>query len=182
MSVITAGADLQKIANKTYAKYNTDKGEKIALALEKSRIPYFARFNNAEISLTYDADYKQNVEEIIKKIMSGAYNEIVAELKRMTNINGYKSLIPEIAEMLDTSVSFLKSRPDEVQEIVCKRYVDLWYCDTPTIKRELAEILNLGNCAEHYVSAEVQRKRVEKIRDSHIQREIREHFERERRF
>ena len=42
MSVIkTTGADLQKIANKAYAKYATDKGEKIALALEKSRIPCF---------------------------------------------------------------------------------------------------------------------------------------------
>lgn len=183
MSVIkTTGADLQKIANKAYAKYATDKGEKIALALEKSRIPYFARFNGAEIFLTYDADYKENVEEIIRKIMSGAYEEIVAELKRMTNKNSYKSLLPEIAEMLGASVSFLKSRPDEVQEIVCKRYVDLWYCDTPTIKRKLAEILNLDNSAEHYVSAEVQRKYAEKIRDSHIQREIREHSERERRF
>lgn len=176
----TTGADLQKIANKTYAKYTTDKGEKIALALEKSRIPYFARFNNAEISLTYDADYKQNVEEIIRKIMSGAYDEIVAELKRMTNINGYKSLIPEIAEMLDTSVSFLKSRPDEVQEIVCKRYIDLWYCDTPTIKRELSEILNLSNTKEHYVSADIMRKFSEKSQQ--MQREIKEHSERERRF
>ena len=50
MSVIkTTGADLQKIANKAYAKYATDKGEKIALALEKSRIPYFANREAAAI-------------------------------------------------------------------------------------------------------------------------------------
>lgn len=100
----------------------------------------------------------------------------------MTDKNGYKSLLPEIAETLGTSVSFLKSRPDEVQEILCKRYVNLWYCDTPTIKRELSEIINLGNPEEHYVSAEIQRKRAEKIRQTHIQKENRERSERERRF
>ncbi len=180
--VRTAGADLQKIANKTYAKYATEKGEKIVLALEKCRIPYFAKFSSTEISITYDADYKENVEEIIRKLLSGVYDEITAELKRMTDKNGYKSLLPEIAETLGTSVSFLKSRPDEVQEILCKRYVNLWYCDTPTIKRELSEIINLGNSGEYYVSAEIQRKRAEKIHQKHIQKENRERSERERRF
>ncbi len=37
MSVIkTTGADLQKIANKAYAKYATDKGEKSLLPLKKA--------------------------------------------------------------------------------------------------------------------------------------------------
>ncbi|MDE6101369.1 MAG: hypothetical protein K2F73_00110 [Ruminococcus sp.] len=178
----TAGADLRKIANKTYAKYTTEKGEKIVLALEKCRIPYFAKFNSTEISLTYDADYKENVEEIIRKLLSGVYDEIMAELKRMSDKNVYKPLLPEIAETLGTSVSFLKSRPDEVQEIICKRYVNLWYCDTPTIKRELEELINLGNPEEHYVSAEIQRKRAEKICQTQIQKENRECPERERRF
>ena len=31
----TAGADLQRIQNRTYVKYATDKGEKIVLAFEK---------------------------------------------------------------------------------------------------------------------------------------------------
>ena len=44
----TEGADLRKIANKTYAKYATEKGEKIVLALEKCRIPYFAKFSSTD--------------------------------------------------------------------------------------------------------------------------------------
>lgn len=177
----TAGADLQKINNRTCKKYATEKGEKIVLAFEKCRIPFFARYNNAEISVIYDGNYTANVDEIIRKIMSGAYDEIVAELKRKKNDSGYKVLFPEIANVLNTSVSFLKSRPDEVQEILCTKYVNLWYCDTPTIKRELSQILNLDE-EPQYVSAEVQRKRAEKIRQEQAEIENRERFERDRRF
>lgn len=166
-----------KINNRTYVKYATEKGEKIVLALEKCRIPYFARYNDSEISLTYNAEYKENIEEIIQKMLSGAYDEIVAELKRKSDNNGYMSLIPEIANILNTSVSFLKNRPDELQEILCKRYVNLWCCDTPTIKRELSEVLNL-NTEPHYVSSDVQRKRAEKIRQMQIENENRERYER----
>ena len=151
----TAGADLQRIQNRTYVKYATDKGEKIALALEKCRIPFFARFSDTEISIAYNADFKENVAEIIRKMLSGVYDEIVAELKRKTDKSGYASLLPEIANVLNISVSFLKSRPDEIQEILCKKYAALWYCDTPTIKRELSEVLNLGDA--HRKRSEMER-------------------------
>lgn len=181
-NIRTAGVELQKIQNKTYNKYSTEKGEKIVLALEKSRIPYFARFNGEEIFLTYDSNYKDSVEEIIRKILSGVYDEIVAELKRKKDNSGFRELIPEIANILNTSVSFLKSRPDEVQEILCKRYIDLWCCDTPTIKRELSEIISLDNTEEHYISSKIHRRRTENQREQQIQTENRIHSERERRF
>lgn len=175
----TAGADIQRIQNRICKKIITDKGEIIVLTLEKCHIPFFAKYNESEISVIYNADFEENVNEIIRKVMSGVFDEIVVELNRVTDTSIYKSLLPEIAEILSTSVSFLKSRPDEVQEILCKRYVDLWYCDTSTIKRELEEIVNLGNTKEHYVSADVFRKRIENTNQIH--RETREHYERERR-
>lgn len=52
--IYSSGQDLKSINNRAYAKYNTGKAEKIVIALDKCGIPYFARFNDAEISLTYD--------------------------------------------------------------------------------------------------------------------------------
>lgn len=97
--------------------------------------------------------------------MSGDYEEMMREIQSRKNSDGYKVLLPEIAELLNMSVSFLKSRPDEVQEGICKAYVNLWYCDTDTIKRELSEILKINFSAEH--DEEKQYKPVERIPQNH---------------
>ncbi|MCM1228361.1 MAG: hypothetical protein NC320_13240 [Clostridium sp.] len=176
--IYSSGQDLRSIKNRAYAKYDTGKAEKIVLALDKCGVPYFARFNNAEISLTYDNDYAITVSEIIAKAMSGDYEEMILEIQSRKNPDGYKVLLSEIAEILNISISFLKSRPDEVQEGICKAYVDLWYCDTDTIKRELSEILKINFSTEH--DEEKQRKPVEIVPQNYVQKE-RSH-ERERRF
>lgn len=176
--ICSSGQDLKNINNRAYAKYNTGKAEKIVLALDKCGIPYFARFNDSEISLTYDNDYAVSVSEIIAKAMSGDYEEMMLEIQSRKNPDGYKVLLPEIAEILNTSVSFLKSRPDEVQEGICKAYVNLWYCDANTLKRELSEMLKINFSVEHDV--EKQHKAVEIIPQNNVQKE-RSH-ERERRF
>lgn len=176
--IYSSGQDLKSINNRAYAKYDTDKAKKIVLALDKCGIPYFARFNNLEISLTYDNDYAVSVSEIIAKAMSGDYEEMMLEIQSRKNPDGYKVLLPEIAELLNISVSFLKSRPDEVQEGICKAYVNLWHCDTDTIKRELSDMLKINFSAEH--DAEKQRKSIEIIPQNHVQKE--RSYERERRF
>ena len=148
------------------------------LALDKCSIPYFARFNDSEISLTYDNDYAVSVSEIIAKAMSGDYEEMVLKIQSRKNPDGYKVFLPEIAEVLNTSVSFLKSRPDEVQEGICKAYVNLWYCDTDTIKRELSGMLKINFSTEN--DKEKQRKPIEIIPQNHAPKE--RSYERERRF
>lgn len=176
--IYSSGQDLKSINNRAYAKYDTGKAEKIVLALDKCGIPYFARFNDSEISLTYDNDYAISVSEIIAKAMSGDYEEMILEIQSKKISDGYRVLLPEIAEILNTSVSFLKSRPDEVQEGICKAYVNLWYCDTDTIKRELSDMLKINFSVEHDV--EKQRKTVEIIPQNHAPKE--RSYERERRF
>lgn len=176
--IYSSGQDLKSINNRAYAKYDTGKAEKIVLALDKCGIPYFARFNDSEISLTYDNDYAITVSEIIAKAMSGDYEEMMLEIQSRKNPDGCRVLLPEIAEILNTSVSFLKSRPDEVQEGICKAYVNLWYCNANTIKRELSDMLKINFSVEHDV--EKQRKPVEIISQNHEQKE--RSYERERRF
>ena len=125
---------LKDINNRAYARYETEDGDLIADTLENCGIPYFARYNNHELSLTYDSEYSIQVEEIIKKCTSGEYRILLREIKNRKNTDGYRILLPEIAEILETSVSLLQTRPAEIQESLCKTYTDLWHCDSLTIK------------------------------------------------
>lgn len=139
--VISCGMILKNISNRAYAKYDTSAGSVITSALETAAIPYFARYTDHELSLTYDSSFSSRVDEIIKKSSSGEYEQLLREIKDRKNISSYLSLLPEISEILEMSVSTLKSRPEEMQEILCKTYTDLWYCDTLTIRNRLSELL-----------------------------------------
>lgn len=145
--IYSSGQELRSIENREYKRYDTDRAEKIIITLEKCDIPYFARYNSTSLSLTYDSTYENAVEEIIGKVNSGDYRELVREIgKNKSNRN--KILLAEISELLNTSISLLRSRPDEIQDLLCKRYTDLWHCDTNTLRRELSDILRLKYEAE----------------------------------
>ena len=141
--IFTSGQDLRNIKDKCFARHNTAHAKEAVLALDKCNVPYFAKFNDSCISLTYDGGYADTVDEIIRKAQSGDYEQMMLEITDRTNQDGYKILLPEIAELLHTTVGTLKMRPDEVQESLCRTYVNLWFCDLPTMKRELQKILNI---------------------------------------
>ena len=149
--IYKSGLDIRKILNKSFAKYETTHAKHIVLGLDKSNIPYFARFGNTSISLTYDADYKDSVDEIITKAMSGDFGEFLCEIKDKKNSEGYLILLPEIAPMLHTTVGALKNRPSEIQESLCRTYVNYWLCDTPTIQRELSRVMNINSKTEQEI-------------------------------
>lgn len=52
--------------------------------------------------------------------------------------------LSEVAEVLNTTIGTLQSRPDEVQLALCKTYVNFWLCDKVTIQRELERIHTLN--------------------------------------
>ncbi len=130
--IYSCGRDVRRIKNKCFAKFKTPYTKNIALAFDRSNIPYFARFSDSEISLVYDADFVVSASEIITKSQSKDYAEITQK--------NY-DLLSEIAEILNVTVGTLKNRPDEIQSALCRFYVIFWFCDTPTIKRELTRIL-----------------------------------------
>ena len=144
--VKSSGRMLKDINNRAYARYETEDGDLIADTLENCGIPYFDRYNNHELSLTYDSEYSIQVEEIIKKCTFGEYRILLREIKNRKNTDGYRILLPEIAEILETSVSLLQTRPAEIQESLCKTYTDLWHCDSLTIKKRLSELLMKDIC------------------------------------
>ena len=157
-----SGVDVSSIENKEFARFETTKANHIVIALDKSNIPYSARFGDSEITLTYDGSYKEQVEEIIAKAQSGDYEALLRELQVYGVPDGYYRLLGEVAELLNTTVSFLQSRPDEVQLLLCKFYVDLWLCDRATLQRELDRIITVNGRTLSDISEYERKKEQEK--------------------
>ena len=122
----------------------TDKAQAICIALDKGGIPFSARFGDAEMVLTFDGSFKEQVEDIIAKAQSGEYEALLRELQVYGEPDGYYRLLGEVAEVLNTTIGTLQSRPDEVQLALCKTYVNFWLCDKVTIQRELERIHTLN--------------------------------------
>ena len=72
-----SGVDVGTISNKEFARFETTKASDIVIALDKSGIPFSARFGDSEIVLTYDGSYKEQVEDIIAKANSGDYEALL---------------------------------------------------------------------------------------------------------
>ena len=139
-----SGIEITAIKNREFVRIETDKAQEIAIALDKSGIPFSARFGDAEMMLTYDGSFKEQVEDIIAKAQSGEYEALLRELLVYGEPDGYYRLLGEVAEVLNTTIGTLQSRPDEVQLALCKTYVNFWLCDTPTLQRELDRVISVN--------------------------------------
>ena len=139
-----AGTDITAIRNKEFIRIETDKAQAICIALDKGGIPFSARFGDAELVLTFDGSFKEQVEDIIAKATSGEYEALLRELQVYGEPDGYYRLLGEVAELLNTTIGALKNRPDEIQLALCKTYVDFWLCDTPTLQRELDRVISVN--------------------------------------
>ena len=138
------GTDISAISNKEFIRVETDKAQAICIALDKSNIPFSARFSDTEMVLTFDGSYKEQVEGIIAKAESGDYEALLRELQVYGVPDGYYRLLGEVADLLNTSVSALTTHPDEIQLALCKIYTDFWLCDDATIQQELNRIISLN--------------------------------------
>lgn len=108
------GEDISAIENKEFIRIETDNAQEIVIALDKSDIPFSARFSDSEMVLTFDGGYKEQVEGIIAKAMSGDYEALLRELQVYGVPDGYYRLLGEVAELLNTTVGTLQNRPDEI--------------------------------------------------------------------
>lgn len=138
------GEDISAIENKEFIRIETDNAQEIVIALDKSDIPFSARFSDSEMVLTFDGGYKEQVEGIIAKAMSGDYEALLRELQVYGVPDGYYRLLGEVAELLNTTVGTLQNRPDEIQLALCKTYADFWLCDDATIQRELDRVISVN--------------------------------------
>jgi len=157
-----AGTDITAIRNKEFIRIETDKAQAICIALDKGGIPFSARFDDAELVLTFDGSYKEQVEDIITKAQSGEYEALLRELQVYGEPDGYYRLLGEVAEVLNTTIGTLQSRPDEIQLALCKTYVNFWFCDKVTLQRELERIHTLNGRTVSDIQEYERRKEQEK--------------------
>ena len=157
-----AGTDITAIRNKEFIRLETDKAQAICIALDKGGIPFSARFGDAELVLTYDGSYKEQVEDIIAKAQSGEYEALLRELQVYGEPDGYYRLLAEVAEVLNTTIGTLQARPDEGQLALCKTYVNFWLCDKVTLQRELERIHTLNGRTVSDIQEYERRKEQEK--------------------
>ena len=138
------GIEVSAIQNREFIRIETDMAQEIVIALDKSGIPFSARYGETEMMLTYDGSFQEQVEDIIAKATSGEYEALLRELQVYGEPDGYFRLLGEVAELLNTTVGALQNRPDEIQVALCKTYVDFWLCDTPTLQRELDRVISVN--------------------------------------
>ncbi len=140
--VFLIGEDNFSKENREYISLDTSEGKSITVALSASGVPFCGRFDKSRITFAYDGDYKESVKEIISKLTSEEYSDIRREIKEHKG-EDCLYFIPTVAKILRMTEGTLRSRPSDIQLAVCKRYTDIWCCDTYTIQRELENVLML---------------------------------------
>lgn len=108
------GADIDSIENKAMKRFATAYAKNIVIALDKSNIPFSAKYGDTEMILTYDGSYQEQVNEIIKKAQTGKYEVLLRELKEDKFPDSYLKLLPEVAEIMHTTIGTLMARPSEI--------------------------------------------------------------------
>ena len=122
--------------DKEYVALKTDKGQQITVALAASGVPFKGRYDKERMLFNYDGDYKESVDEIIAKFTSDEYAEQRNEIAEHKG-DDCLYFLPAVAKLLRMTEGTLRRRPTDIQLAVCKRYVDIWGCDTYTIQHKL---------------------------------------------
>lgn len=136
MAMVKVGSDYHEIQNKEFKTINTTNALNIIGGLTSSGIGYSGKYDDTKISLIYSAADSGKVAEIIEK----ADRKIQSE--------NYSELLPEIADLLNTSVSALKNRPIDVQKVLTEIYVNNFYSDSITIKKALGQAIEINAITE----------------------------------
>ncbi|MEE5993715.1 MAG: hypothetical protein V3G42_10800 [Oscillospiraceae bacterium] len=160
-----SGNLIQAITDKQYLTVNSGYGAEIVKGLDLSGIPYFAKFDESVIYLTFSSANKDSVDEIIRK--SDKFPD-----------SDYLSLLPEIADILHCTVSELQSRPHEMLDILTKTYINYWHSDRQAIQNALERITDLNRETENELAETVLKPDIpEKSQQTaHISREMQKQF------
>lgn len=134
-----SGIALSGIPQKEFMNIKTDKAESIVKALEGSDIPYYARLSDSAVMIAFSSPDKEKIEGIVNKItaenvMSEALERYRSDPEDLSNI---KALLPEIAEVLNVSVSSLERKPPDMQMQLAAAYTAVYPADAQTLKNVL---------------------------------------------
>lgn len=134
-----SGIALSGIPHKEFMNIKTDKGESVVKALERSDIPYYARLSDSAVMIAFSSPDKKKIEDIVNKItaenvMSEALERYRSDPEDLSNV---KALLPEIAEVLNVSVSSLERKPPDMQIQLAAAYTNAYPADAQTLKNVL---------------------------------------------
>lgn len=133
----SAGVNLQRISEKQYITLETENATKIIKGLEQSDMPFFAKYDDTRIILTYSKNDENKVNQILTKAVSGDEEEILMFKSEPESLIYARLLLPEISDLLGVSVDYLENRPHDIQILLAQTYVSYRHSDNDTIKKAL---------------------------------------------
>lgn len=64
----------------------------------------------------------------------------------------YKSLLPEISNLLNVSISVIERYPADIQKALCDIYTDNYHSDDITVKQALGQVVQLNSETEKQIT------------------------------
>lgn len=168
MNEINTGVSISEIESKKFTSVNTKYAFSIIDGLMKSQsmVDFIAKYDDTKLLLTYSENNADIVDEIIKK--SSSDEAILIERLRTgeSDKESYLALLPEVAKILNTSVSTLSKRPSDLQMILAQTYTNYWFSDSLTIKKALSQVADLNHETETELKAETKEQSEERFDNS----------------
>lgn len=156
--MISCGCDYREIDNKQYKTVNTEYANRIINGLEQSGISYSAKYNSEKISLMFSSADIKRLENIIERSSKTPTYDVIEREKKPQGESNYIELLPEIAQVLNVSVSSLQNRPIDIQMMLAQIYINNYYADNIAIKEALGQVVELNTTTENEIA---QAKQIE---------------------
>lgn len=77
--------------------------------------------------------------------------------------NNYKSLLPQIAQLLDVSVAKLESYPADMQMFLCQTYINNYNLTDEAARQALCNVINLEQSESKHIVEQSYPERTEKV-------------------
>lgn len=77
--------------------------------------------------------------------------------------NGYQSLLPEIAELMNVSVSKLENYPRDMQMFLCQTYINNYNLTDESAKQALCSVINLESTENKHIVEQLEPEHAEKV-------------------
>lgn len=142
--LINSGCKISEIKDIRFKSINTPYAESIIERLKKADVTYSAKYNDEKLILAFSAEDEKKVAFFIQKAKSKSADLIERLRTEGGSTDDFLRLLPEVADVMDISVSSLQDRPAEIQLFLTQTYVDNWYGDTGSIRDELNKVTSLG--------------------------------------
>ncbi len=149
------GCEIKDIPDRKYISINASEEDvsRIINRLRDSKIRFSGRYSDGVLSLVHSDGDGETIKSIIENKYSPSSDLLLQERKEADNEKS-ESFLPEIAKLLNTSVSALENRPKDVQMMLTKIYTDNSCADSATIREALGQVVELNAATREAIAQE----------------------------